>query len=478
MLAARNLGKPQIALEIGEAMLADETETDEIIETCANAAFAMGRLEASTFYWKRLFWMRGGDEAAATTVLGILAERDLPEARAWRDSVLDKIPSHSAALIHLWNDLVTHGDRASLLARVASFAVLDTDTVIALAATASDTMPLVAARLLEARAAIDDGAGETASRLCRLAIVTGERCRSLAAHHAEASDAVRAVEPLQAATVVHADARLLAPLHKLVARTLRLEARAALAAGNNDRVVAICTECMATGFDFTEMRSFLGRALIELDRAVDAMAHLSAAADKAVDPAAAWFHVARLAVKAGLFADAIEAGTKALSAGGPNVDHAAKLLDSIASRSLRDVRRMTAEGRFEDAWRLSMAMITMMPEKASGFRERNAILRSLRALICQSEGDTRLQHARRLLALDPNEPTALRTAAVETMRNHDFAESLGLWRRLYDTGDGDDRINVNIGKCRLLLERIERRSEIPATAEAAGLFKSKAELIH
>ena len=478
MLSARNLGKPQIALKIGEAMLADETETDEIIETCANAALAMGRLEVSTFYWKRQFWMRGGDETAARIVLGILAERDLPEARAWRDSVFEKIPSHSAALIHLWNDLVTHGDRTSLFVRVSSFAVLDTNTVIALAAAASDTMPLVGARLLEARGAIDACAGETASRLGQIAIVAGERCRSLTAQYAEASDAVRAVEPLQAATVAHADARLLAPLHKLVARTLRLAARVALAAGNNDRVVAICTECMATGFDFMEMRSFLGRALIALDRAVDAMAHLRAAADNAVHPAAALFHVARLAVKAGLFADAIEAGTKALSGAGANIDHAAKLLDGITTRSLRDVRRMTAEGRFEEAWRLSTAMTTIMPEKTSGFRERNAILRSLRALIGQSEGDTRLEHANRLLALDPSEPTALRTAAVETMRNHDFAASLGLWQRLNETGNGDDRINVNIGKCRLLLERIEQRNAVPAKAETASLFKSSAELIH
>jgi len=467
MLTASNLGKAQIALKIGEALLGDETENEQIIETCAKSALALGLFDTSTFYWRRLFWMRNGDETAATAALEILTEHNIPEAIVWRETVLDIIPTHRAALLHLWNDLINQSDRNGLLARISAFAALDTDTIVRLVAEASDIMPLVAARLLTAHLAIGNGTSEAATPLRDIALQLSERYRMMASKLVQDGIALKAVEPLQAANIIHLKPRVMLTIHKLMARTLRIETRAALAAKDHDRVVTICNECIATKFDFPEIHSFLGRAFIKLNRTADAMVHLRIAAEHGTDPAAAWFNVERLAVKAGMFADAIEAGIKAEAAGGAYGAQALKLLDSIVSRSLRDVRRMTSEGSYEDAWRLSDAIIKIRPDDASSLRERRVILAALRAQIGQSEGATRLEFARRLLALDPVEPTGLRTLAVETMRNHDFAESLELWQRLNDTGSNDKRIARNMVKCRLFIDRIARRATVPVKVAVA-----------
>lgn len=461
MVSAHKLGLHELALRIGEGMLGDETETEEIVEICARSAYAVGRLEASIEYWKRLFWLGDGHAEAATEALNVLSGHDITQARLWRDTVLDKIPHHCEALKHLWSDLVSVHDRTRLLASVPAFAMMAPDDLIDMVGISSELMPLASARLIEAYTSRLDDQSDASSRLRAIAFDLGEQWGKLAQERETNGQPLEAVEPLQAAFAVNPVGGKLVQLLRSVTRTLRMEARAAAAIHDNQRALDICNECMATGFGFAGLQNLLGRALLGLDRPDEGIVYLRAEAETAEDQPAAWYYVQRSAVLAGLYADAMEAGVRVQAAGGPVAEAATKLLASIKSRAMRDVRRMSADGEFEKAWRLTGGMIKMTPNEPAVLRERMLILRTLRNVINQSDGDSRLEAARRLLALQPNDRGALRAAAIATMRTFEFRESLDLWVRLRETADGnafDAKIEININKCRLFIDRADRRA--------------------
>lgn len=463
MLTSFELGKFDRALRFGEALLGDEVETPEILRVCAASATATGQTETAINHWKRLFWLDSSEDAASA-VLTLLARADRASASAWAENILAVLPSHAGSLAHLWHDGIARGDRRYLLATMSRYAMLPADRLMALAAAAAQAVPLASAQLLATRVHggnADAGAWATTN----VALWAGRGAAAVAA-----GAALDAVEPIQAALLLQPDNKDLVRAARMLARTLRIEARAAIRARDHARVIAIGEEALATGLDFAEIDVFLGKAYLEVGRVDEALRHLRLAAVADASPAA-WLQLARRALRFNRYAEAIEACLEAQR--GPDSDivaAASKLLAGLNSRALRAVRSLAAAGAFEAAWGLTAAMLECSTDDVGIVRERSAVLRAMRdaiAALDKADGGQRLALARRVLALDPADAYALRTAAVETMRAHEFEASLGHWSDLKKGGSDLARLDINIEKCRLWITRQYRGSGRAALAVAA-----------
>lgn len=464
MLISYDRGEFERALRFGEALLGDETESAEILRVCARSATACGHVESAIGFWKRLFWLDSSAEAASEA-LALLVGSDADGARNWARAVLAVLPRHTEALVHLWHDCIARGDRARLLEAIPHYEALPVDQLLSLAGAAGEKMPLSAAKLLAGRVR-DDGS----ELLEWITPNVAEWSRRGATALGEGKP-IEALEPTQAAFLFEPAGAAAVRARRALARTLRIDARAAIVRGDFARVIAIGEEAQATGFAIEEIDAFLGKAYLETGRTEAALRHLRAAAVVAADPAGAWLQLARSAFRLERHAEAIAACLEAQRApGSAVVDAATKLLGGMNSRTLKAIRALTSAGKYEDAWTLTTALLACRANDAVVIREQGAIVRALRDGIANADkgdGAGRLMLAQRLLALDPTDAYALRTAAIETMRAHDFETSLRYWVDLKSGGSQLARLDINIEKCRMWLTRQHRAQRSVSLGAAA-----------
>jgi hypothetical protein len=132
----------------------------------------------------------------------------------------------------------------------------------------------------------------------------------------------------------------------------------------------------------------------------------------------------------------------------------------LQARALRRAQDSIHSQDYQSAWNLlaELASVDGAAEKSRALRRR--VLAHLRRSMREIEsGDEqgRQTIARRILELEPLEPTALRFAALSSMRLDQFDESLGHWTKLRELGQGDARIDLQIKKCRMQIERQQRK---------------------
>lgn len=462
MLISYELGNYDQALRFGEALLGDEIESAEILRTCAASAAAAGRSETAINYWQRLFWLDGSADAASAVLALLAGGGDSEGARIWAEKVLAVLPMHADSLVRLWHDCVARRDRGRMLETVSRYEALPLDQLLSLAEAAADAVPLASAILL-ARVRSSDGVTEISRP--RVAEWTERATAALADGRT-----VEALEPLQAAALLQPGTMAIVRAHRAVVRALRIDARAAILAKDFARVAVIGEEALATGVEFKELDAFLGKAYLDMGRAEAALHHLRRAAAADPNPAAAWLQLARSALRLDHHAEAIDACLAAMRVPGSDVVEAAsKLLAALASRALKAIRTLTAAGDYEPAWTLAAAMLAYRPGDGAVVREKTLILRAMRDAISgvdKADGAQRLELARRLLALDPGDAFALRIAAIETMRAHEFEASLRHWVELKTSGSDLARLDINIEKCRLWISRQRRRAHPPLAAAA------------
>jgi len=455
------LGRFEQSYSLAVALLADEIETPEIVRVAAESATKLGNTDAAVSCWKRLFRISGDVGDAANTVLGLLKSNgDADAAVRWAKEVRESCPSHGGAFATLWQQHVAAGDRLSLYALASEAADVDDVSALALVRDAAECGLAVAGATLAVARALG-----RSSQSAVTAWITMQPAAWLAQGAAalEAGRFREAAEWIQARCILDANANDGIRAQRMLERALRLEVRAALLAGNYQRVLDVTDVAMDAQLDFPDLDALRGRAADALGDSAKAMLHLKKAAQMDDAPVAAKVYFARVALRNDAFGEAIDAYDAVLadeSADEGTRQEAERRLVRLCRRSIRAARELLAGSEHDAAWALLSRVERSWPDMAEIQQEKKRVLsylhNKIRALDPASAQE-RLALGEEILRLMPGDLVGLRAAAVGAMRLHRFEQALAYWQALKDRSDNTDQFDGHIQKCIVLVNRASRK---------------------
>ena len=135
-------------------------------------------------------------------------------------------------------------------------------------------------------------------------------------------------------------------------------------------------------------------------------------------------------------------------------------LDRLVGRSIRQVRELTHEGRFDEARRLldKVAKIDELGERVDKEKKKlaNALSQQIKVLE-PSQFEKRLALGKKLFDLDPDNIFAAKSAAVGAMKTEQWELALEYFQAMRPLSDNKEQVDRNIAKCQHKLDR--RRHE-------------------
>ncbi|WP_250474633.1 hypothetical protein [Caballeronia sp. GAFFF1] len=469
------LGDFTNALALATAMLGDEVETPELLRISAVAATRLGDARTALASWKRLFRLTNGDAEAASAALSLLQSAGEAEsaesAESWAEEVRATLPAHAPSYALLWNRKLDTKNRAALMRLAGESPRLPAREALALAQRAvGEGFAAPAAALAVSPAFDDNDAADVAGWLTR------QIARWLAEGEAAvaAGDLRVAADRIQAACVAQPANADALRARRALQRHMRQAARAAIVEQDFHAAVSLIDLALQTSLTFPDLHSLRGRAAEALGDTPTALRHLRLAADEPGAPLPARLHLARVAVRAGRYAEAIEAFSQI--AAKPEADRAmrddaARQISTLRGRSIRAARDMLARQEYDAAWALLDLIERADASGADVAVEKRRVVAALRAQLRgldSASGEERQALGEVILKLVPNDPVGLKAAASGAMRLHRFAQALPYWKALRQQSGDVEQIDANIRKCLLWAERDRRKTiSLPEPEKAA-----------
>ncbi|VXB02085.1 Tetratricopeptide repeat family protein 1 [Burkholderia sp. 8Y] len=466
------LGDFQQALALSTAMLGDEVETPELLRISASAATRLGDVKTALASWKRLFRISNDNAEAASAVLSLLESAgDLDGAEGWAEEVRATLPGHAPSHALLWNRKLDAGDRAALMRLANEPLRLHAREALALAErAAAEGFAAPAAALAVSQAFARNEDSDVAGWLTRQ--VTQWLAEGQAA--VAAGELRVAADRIQAASSAEPDNQDALRARRALERHMRQAARAGIVAQDFDATVGIIDIALQTGIAFPDLDSLRGRAAEALGDTATALRHLRLAADEPGAPVAARLHLARVAVRAERYTEAIEAFWQIATNDEtePSMrDDAARQISMLRGRAIRAARDMLARQEYDAAWALLGLIERADPSNADVAVEKKRVITALRAQLRgldSASGEERMALGEAILGLMPDDPVGLKAAASGAMRLHRFAHALPYWDALRKQSGDVEQIDANIRKCLLWIERDKRKtSTSPDPAKTA-----------
>lgn len=460
------------ALALATAMLGDEVETPELLRVSALSATRLGDARTALASWKRLFRLTNDDAEAASAVLSLLQSAGEAEsAENWAEEVRATLPAHAPSYALLWNRKLDTKNRAALMRLAGESLPLPAREALALAERAVGegfAAPAAALAVSQAFAANDsaDVAGWLNHQIARW-LAEGEAAVA-------AGDLRVAADRIQAACLAQPANADALRARRALERHMRQAARAAIVEQNFHAAVGLIDIALQTSLTFPHLDNLRGRAAEALGDTPTALRHLRLAADQPGAPLSARLHLARVAVRAGRYAEAIEAFSQIAAnheADSAMRDDAARQISTLRGRSIRAARDMLARQEYDAAWALLHLIESADASGADVAVEKKRVVAALRAQLRgldSASGEDRLALGEAILKLVPDDPVGLKAAASGAMRLHRFAQALPYWKALRQQSGDVEQIDANIRKCLLWAER-DRRKTIspPQPAKAA-----------
>ncbi|WP_244850808.1 tetratricopeptide repeat protein [Caballeronia sp. SL2Y3] len=466
------LGDFKNALALATAMLGEEVETPELLRISAVAATRLGDARTALASWKRLFRLTNGDAEAASAVLSLLQSAGEPEsAESWAEEVRAMLPAHAPSYAWLWNRKLDTKNRAALMRLAGEPLRLPAREALALAQRAvGEGFAAPAAALAVSQAFAGKDAADVAGWLTR------QIARWLAEGEAAvaAADLRVAADRIQAACLAQPANADALRARRVLERHMRQAARAAFVEQDFHAAVGVIDIALQTGLTFPDLDSLRGRAAEALGDTPTALHHLRLAADEPGAPLSARLHLARVAVRGGRYAEAIEAFAQIAAnheADAAMRDDAARQISTLRGRSIRAARDMLARHEYDAAWTLLDLIERADASGADVAAEKKRVVAALRAQLRgldSASGEERLSLGEAILKLVPDDPVGLKVAASGAMRLHRFAQALPYWNELRKQSGDVEQIDANIRKCLLWAERDRRKTISPTEHEKAA----------
>jgi tetratricopeptide (TPR) repeat protein len=450
-----NLG----AINLGRSLLADERESDEILEACAVAAQNLGLLHEALVYRRRLVRSGAPGPHAAALMTQLLQMQEFDEADKVADATLairaDDLPSLQAK----WQVALARRDNSALARLAQSLSALDDEATLGLVRTtwesgfARPAATLLAVRLRQL---------PVPKAILELARQLGEIWHADGMAAFEAGDLQRAADFLGAGIELAPDSGTSIRTARALQRRMRAEVREAFAAKDYQRVMALADVALANSLSFNGFERLVGRSAAELGKCDIALPYLRKVAE--MDPGHdSRLQFARTAAKAKRYDEALAAFNGVLkdpAATPAQHDKALRAVVGMYSGAVNAAREAIAGGNVDLAWKL-LKLLAANSDKADQIkREQARIIRQLRLELNASDASehaTRLEMANTVLSLDPTDIGARRIAAVAAMRTLNFNEAREHWRTLARQAELTPQIESAIAKCDLWIARDQLR---------------------
>lgn len=450
-----NLG----AINLGRSLLADERETDEILEACAVAAQNLGLSHEALVYRRRLVRSGAQGEHAAALLALLLQMEEYEEAEKVADSVLAEKPHDGPSLNAKWHVSLVRRDTANLSRLVESMATFGDDDVLELVReTWGSGLAAPAASLLASRLSknpIPKAAVELARQL-------GEHWQSAGTAAFENGDLQTAADLLNACILLSPASGASIRMSRALERRLRSEVREAFAMKNHGQVMVLADIALSNGISFAGFDRLVGRSAAELGKCDVALPYLRKVAE--MDPSAATrLQFARTAAKAWQFDQALAAYNMVMEdddALPAQRAMALRAINGMYSSTVQAAREAIGGGNVDLAWRL-LKLLSVHSDKVDQIkREQARIVRQLRIelnALDAADHATRLEMANTVLSLDPTDIGVRRIAAVAAMRTLNFPEAREHWRTLARQGELTPQIESALARCELWIARDQTR---------------------
>ena len=447
------------AIDLGRSLLADERETDDVLEACAVAAQHLGLFHEALVYRRRLARSGAQVEQAAALLALLLQMEEYDEAEKVADSVLAEKPRDGPSLNAKWHVSLVRRDTANLSRLVESMVTLGDDDALELVKeTWGSGLATPAASLLASRLSKNP----IPKAAVGLARQLGEHWQSAGTAAFENGDLQTAADLLNACIVLSPASGSSIRMSRALVRRLRSEVREAFAMKNHGQVMVLADIALSNGISFAEFDRLVGRSAAELGRWDVALLYLRKIAE--MDPSATTrLQFARTAVKARQFDQALAAYNMVMEDDGALLaqrDMALHAINGMYSRAVQAAREAMGGGNVDLAWRL-LKLLSVHSDKVEQIkREQARIVRQLRIelnALDAADHEARLEMAKTVLSLDPTDNGVRRIAAVAAMRTLNFPEAREHWRTLARQGELTPQIESALARCELWIARDQTR---------------------
>lgn len=462
MRAYFQTGEYVLVRKIAAQLLSEEIETPEIVRLCARASDRLQDANEALVHWKRLFRLKGGDTEAADAALTILAGKsDSIAAEEWAEEVQETMPSHQGAFAFRWKQGLLRGEREGLLAMAGQPVVVNEALALELAQlSAADGMCLPAAVLAETHRLQESTLDAVRTWMAECAAAW----LSLGINAFESNQLLDAVDYLQSAWRIKPTNGAIIRARRALEQKMRRDVRQAFIAKNYREVIRISALANGAEFSFRGLNSLLGRAHFAVGNFEEAFTYLKRAASEDAASKNAVVQYARAASRSNQYGEALDTYSRILKSaeeGSGAYKEAANELARLEKKAVRAARERLAQGDAGLARTLLLAVRAVNPDSAAVHAEMQRMLVVLRAEVKALEpasAGRRLALGMEILGLDPEDAVGLRAAAVGAMRTHQYSDALVHWKSLRGKVADPSKIDLNIQKCLLWIERVKRKS--------------------
>lgn len=464
LVSTYETGDPEKALEFGETLLADEVESPLIYSTVARAAADLGQIDTAISRWKYLFFRGEAALEAASEVLDLLDRGPNAAARKdeWVALVLERYPQHEDALAVLWKAAIAKGsaDRALYLLGLSRHMSDEVALDVAERCCAAN-MHAIGAQLLTFRdlseSDLDPAAGADADNVREFLDDRRSRWLSEGQQALRSGDLANAAQRINAAYIVQ-DRRARQPRRELD-KVLLHQTREAYKADDYAVVLQLHQIARNALVEYRQMHLLVGRSHYALENYDEAIEHLLLeVADQPFDRRLAWL-IARAAIHAERFDVAIDQLLLIADADESELaerEDARVKLERLVSKSVRQVRELTADGHFDEARALleKIAMIEGAQERVDQeLRKLASALKKQIKVLETSQFEKRMELGRRLFDIDPENVFAAKNAAVGAMKAGRYETAIRYFKAMRPLTDKKSQVDRNIAKCQAKLAR-------------------------
>ena len=463
-------GGNEAALQVGQGLINDETETVEVYRLAGEAAERSGNRELAVGYAKQAYRLDRRDLSSALRAIILMSDSsDIEQLAEWRAEILENVGASSSGGFEVCLWAVRHGDEELFAVALERFAAADKAGSI-------DLMEQAFAAGLWRAVAASIGIAVNLGRLSRSlaerrAALLGDalgKAKDLAQSGdiAAAFELARAVELLRGIQSdqlpipqLVGEARLL--IRELAAGT-REAVRAAFEAGDAAAVI----EAGRRGGEIprydARTATLIARSLQATGDTAGGLELLKNVSEPHQDSLVVRRWMARLATAVQDYATALEMYGSLREANDPSLakvrPEIERFFNTAQPRSLKQLTLLSRAGKVEEAIRLAHAINTYLGPHERTERELGRIHKLMRLRlkqIEQGEGAIEEREAvlRQIVLVRPDDIAFVRRLALELMRQFRFAEAAEYWERICVLDPRNESASRNRVRCATLAKR-------------------------
>lgn len=457
------------ALAVASNLISDEYDDPEIYSVASKAAEHVGKTKDALDYAKQAYRLDRNNLAAALLALTLLVEHSTSEqVEQWREELLESFGQSSSGAFELCEWGIQNNDTLLFSTAISAVAEADKSAAVDLVEDAfRSEMYGAVADSVEVLVGLGRLAPPLAKRRAALIDEILDKNDTLfqTGHASSAYRCAKSLSMLGDLPPGQLRTRRVATLAGRQVRTWIRDVRKEIRAAENDKdapeVIRVAEKAGVLVKADAAIAVAYARALDQNDRTSEALRLLGSVEPHVASDRLYRRWTGRIAAHAEEYGTALDMYGSLLEDSSTPAKlraEAERILTSLGSRAVRQLRKMILSDRFEDALSLAGAITRRTGETERVQRELARMYRRLRSIVLSiehGEGDEDdLEHALKLIIrIRPGDQSMLRRLALEYMRQFRFAEAAEAWNQVRELAPDNESAARAFSRCEALARR-------------------------